>query len=78
MDIQKVLRRRIILFNLTEKSLTALARMGGIFITVGDLFACGKADARNSARGGGTSFRFSAARRIFGRELLNLPNSLAI
>ena len=42
MDIQKVLRRRIILFNLTEKSLTALARMGGIFITVGDLFACGK------------------------------------
>ena len=58
MDIQKVLRRRIILFNLTEKSLTALARMGGIFITVGDLFACGKEHLPNLRPAWRYLFRF--------------------
>ncbi|WP_436415200.1 hypothetical protein [Petrimonas sp.] len=34
------------------------ARMGGIFFTVGDLFACGKEHYPNSAWSGGTCFGF--------------------
>ena len=35
--------------------LLLLARMGDIFITVGDLFACGKATPGSPARSGGTT-----------------------
>lgn len=39
----------------------AFARMGDISITVGDLFACGKASIHAPARSGGTCFKISAA-----------------
>ncbi len=35
--------------------LTTFARMGGIFITASDLFACGKATPGSPARSGGTT-----------------------